>query len=168
MQLTRAADYAIRVMVHLATLPENERAFLPVLAKATDTPQSFLSKVLQALTRAEMIASRRGQAGGFEILPRGRQATMRQVIEAIDGPIYLNVCVISGRSCDRKPKCPAHLCWVKAQDAMLSVLDATVIADLAAQMSASDAPADATAQFVGLNISGNQPPDVNSVVNARK
>jgi len=69
MQLTRAADYAVRVMIHLATLPAHERASLPALAEATGAPESFLSKVLQALSRARLITSLRGQAGGFEILP---------------------------------------------------------------------------------------------------
>ena len=52
MQLTRAADYAVRVMIHLATLPAQERTLLPALATATGAPKSFLSKVLQALCRA--------------------------------------------------------------------------------------------------------------------
>jgi len=86
MQLTRAADYGIRVMIHMATLPAHERALLPALARATSAPQSFLSKVLQALCRAGFIVSRRGQAGGFEILPAGRKASVRSVIEAIEGP----------------------------------------------------------------------------------
>ena len=60
MQLTRAADYAMRVMIHLATLPADERALLPALAAATAAPESFLSKVLQALSRARLITSQRG------------------------------------------------------------------------------------------------------------
>ena len=83
-------------MVHLATLPARERVLLPVLAEATGAPESFLSKVLQALSRAKLISSRRGQSGGFEILARGRKASMREVIEAIDGPLCLNVCLIRG------------------------------------------------------------------------
>src|ERR1039457_4957389 len=98
MSSTRAADYGVRVMVHLATLPAHERALLPALADATEAPESFLSKVLQALTRAELISSWRGKSGGFAILPLGRQASMREVIEAIDGPISLNVCLVSGKS----------------------------------------------------------------------
>lgn len=132
MQLTRAADYAVRVMVHLATLPARKRALLPALAEATGAPVSFLSKVLQALARARLISSRRGQAGGFEILPRGRQASMLEVIEAIDGPIYLNVCVMSGKSCSRKMTCPAHPVWVEAQEAMMAVLSKARITDMAA------------------------------------
>ncbi|MFZ0747083.1 MAG: Rrf2 family transcriptional regulator [Terracidiphilus sp.] len=135
MQLTRAADYGIRAMVHLATLPANERALLPALAEATEAPESFLSKVLQALSRAGLISSWRGKAGGFAILPRGRQASMYEVIEAIDGPICLNVCLIRGRSCVRKAWCPAHPVWAQAQRAMADVLGAAVIEELASPRS---------------------------------
>lgn len=133
MQLTRAADYGIRVMIHMATLPAHERALLPALASATSAPQSFLSKVLQALCRAGFIVSRRGQAGGFELLPVGRKASIRSVIEAIEGPISLNLCLVSGASCKRKSFCPAHPVWASAQEAMLGVLNAATIADLALQ-----------------------------------
>jgi len=139
MQLTRAADYAMRVMIHLATLPADERALLSALAAATAAPESFLSKVLQALTRARLITSQRGQTGGFAILARGRRATMRDVIEAIDGPVYLNVCLISARACGRAKWCPAHTVWVEAQRAMLEVLSGAVIEDLAAQAPATKA-----------------------------
>jgi Rrf2 family protein len=133
MQLTRAADYAVRVTIQLATLPENQRALLPTLARATGAPLSFLSKVLQGLCRAGFVVSRRGHSGGFELLPAGRQASIRQVIEAIDGPICLNLCMVSGTSCKRQSFCPAHPIWEKAQEAMLEVLNAAKVADLATQ-----------------------------------
>lgn len=140
MQLTRAADYGVRVMVHLATLPVRERALLPALAAATDAPESFLSKVLQALSRARLIRSRRGQSGGFEILPRGRQASMREVMEAIDGPIFLNICLISKKACARDAWCPAHPVWMQAQQAMMDVLSKARIAEMAGQVSAPSSP----------------------------
>lgn len=134
MQLTRAADYAVRVMVHLANLPPAQRAFLPDLAEATAAPESFLSKVLQALARAGLISSRRGKAGGFSILPRGREATMREVIEAIDGPISLNVCLNGGKDCERKSWCPAHPVWARAQRAMIDVLMSVTVSSMAAKI----------------------------------
>jgi Rrf2 family protein len=133
MQLTRAADYGIRAMIQMATLPAHERALLPALARATGAPESFLSKVLQALCRAGFIVSRRGQAGGFEILPSGRKASVREVIEAIEGPICLNLCLVSGASCKRKTFCPAHPVWASAQEAMLGVLNTATVTDLALQ-----------------------------------
>jgi Rrf2 family protein len=121
-------------MIHMATLPAHERALLPTLARATGAPESFLSKVLQALCRAGFIVSRRGQAGGFEMLPPGRKASVRSVIEAIEGPIRLNVCLVTGASCKRKSFCPAHPVWTRAQEAMLGVLNKATIADLALQV----------------------------------
>ncbi len=133
MQLTRAADYGVRVMIHLATLPSDERALLPALAEATEAPESFLSKVLQALARAQLISSWRGKSGGFAILPRGREASMFEVVEAIDGPLCLNVCLTSGKSCSRKAWCPAHPVWARAQRALMDVLTGTKVAELAGQ-----------------------------------
>lgn len=133
MQLTRAADYGVRVMVHLANLAANERALLPALANATGAPDSFLSKVLQKLARAKLIHSWRGPLGGFGISTGGRACSMRDVIEAIDGPICLNVCLVSGKSCGRNAWCPAHPVWMEAQEAMLGVLSKALIVDLAGQ-----------------------------------
>ncbi len=140
MQLTRAADYAVRVMIHLAMLEQGERVSLPAMVMATSAPLSFLSKVLQALTRAGLIASRRGPAGGFEISAQGRHASMRDVIEAMDGRMCLNVCLSERRSCPRKEWCPAHPVWVRAQAAMLEVLSTAMIADLAAEAQVESAP----------------------------
>lgn len=133
MQLTRAADYGVRVMIQLAALKDDGRVSLPALARATGAPGSFLSKVLQSLARAGLISSRRGQLGGFHITPRGAAATMREVIEAVDGIICLNVCLTPGRSCNRKAHCPAHPVWVEAQQAMMEVLSSVSIASMAEQ-----------------------------------
>ena len=131
MQLTRAADYGVRVMIELAALQGNGRVSLPALARATAAPQSFLSKVLQSLARAGLITSQRGQSGGFHITPSGAAASMREVIEVIDGSICLNVCLSPGRSCNRKARCPAHPVWTLAQRAMMEVLSSVSIASLA-------------------------------------
>jgi len=131
MQLTRAADYGVRVMIYLTGLGEFRRLSLHTLAESTGAPESFLSKVLQALTRGDLLVSQRGQAGGFALSARGREASMRDVIEAVDGPIYLNLCLRSGKSCARKAWCPAHPVWARAQQAMVDVLDGARIEDLA-------------------------------------
>lgn len=135
MQLTRAADYGVRVMIHLAGLPRRTRLSLQEIAVVTEAPESFLSKILQSLTHADLITSRRGQSGGFEISPAGRRSSMQQVIEAIDGPIHLNLCLNQGKPCSRKSTCPAHPVWARAQRAMLAVLESALISDLARKSS---------------------------------
>jgi Rrf2 family protein len=131
MQLTRAADYAVRVMIHLVGQESQRRVSLPALAAATGAPESFLSKVLQALTRGGLLVSQRGQSGGFEVSRLGRECSMREVIEVVDGPIHLNLCLASGKACAREAWCPAHPVWARAQQAMLDVLNAARIEDLA-------------------------------------
>jgi DNA-binding IscR family transcriptional regulator len=58
---------------------------------------------------------------------------MREVIEGIDGPIFLNVCLISKRACGREAWCPAHPVWIEAQQAMMDVLSRALIAEMATQ-----------------------------------
>ena len=133
MQVTRAADYAVRVMIHLVGQTQPGRVSLPSLAAATGAPESFLSKVLQSLTHGGLLISQRGQTGGFELSPRGQQASMLDVVEAVDGPIRLNVCLTPGTVCTRKTWCPAHPVWAKAQEAMVTVLATAWIQDLASR-----------------------------------
>src|ERR1700687_1882745 len=102
MQLTRAADYAVRVMIHLASQPEGTVISKTILAKASEAPESFLSKILQSLARAGLIRARRGIVGGFTLLERGAEASLLDVVESIDGPIALNICLGAGVSCHRQ------------------------------------------------------------------
>jgi Rrf2 family protein len=129
--LTRAADYAVRVMIHMATLPEGTRVQRSMLAQATEVPDSFMSKVLQELVRARMIASRRGVDGGFQLAVAAQTVSLLDVVQAIDGPMQLNQCVGANGNCDRAVHCAAHLVWQEAQDAAAKVLKTANIADLA-------------------------------------
>lgn len=133
MQLTRAADYAVRVMIHLAGLPPGTRTSRDELAAAAECPEQFLSKVLQNLTRAGLVVSHRGNTGGFELPAERREATMLDVIEAVEGPIRLNLCLTSDRACTRQSWCPGHSVWVEAQAAMVEVLRKVTIGTLARQ-----------------------------------
>ena len=131
MQLTRAADYAIRVMIHLAAFAPGTRASRAELAAASECPEQFLSKVLQSLTRAGLVLSHRGNTGGFELAPAHRGATMLEIVEAVEGPIHLNVCLGSDNECSRQEWCPAYAIWKDAQNALTGVLRKASIGELA-------------------------------------
>ena len=151
MQLTRAADYAVRVMIHLAGLPPNTRASRTELAAAAECPEQFLSKVLQNLTRAGLVVSHRGNTGGFELPQMHRSASLLEVVEAIEGPIRLNLCLVSHHSCTRQQWCPAHPVWADAQQAMTGVLRGVSVGDLADRLSVSGKPAGETAEIPQWN-----------------
>jgi Rrf2 family protein len=131
MQLTRAADYAVRVMIHLASQPQGAIVSKSVLARQSDAPDSFVSKILQALARAGLIEARRGVDGGFRLLETGLRASLLDVVESIDGPIALNECLSEEGDCLRARSCAAHGVWRQAQEAMLAVLRQAKIVDLA-------------------------------------
>ena len=133
MHITRATDYAVRVMIHLAGLPTGSRVRQSELSRATDVSGHFLSKVLQQLVRSRLIRSKRGSGGGFAIAVPASSISLLDVIEAIEGPVRLNQCIEEGPSCERKSWCPAHQVWAEAQAAVVRVLSAASMAALAAQ-----------------------------------
>lgn len=118
-------------MIHMATLPTGARVQRSTLAEATEVPDSFMSKVLQALVKAGMIASRRGVDGGFELSVAPGAISLLDVVEAMDGPLRMNVCTGEHSDCKRSVFCAAHLVWTEAQDASTKVLRSANIADLA-------------------------------------
>jgi Rrf2 family protein len=141
MQLTRAADYAVRVMIHLAGLPPGARVSRSELSVAAECPEQFLCKVLQNLTRAGLVISHRGNTGGFELEESHRSASVLEVVEAVEGPIRLNLCLTSDHACNRQGWCPAHGVWAEAQAALLQVLRGATISFLAQQAAMARRPA---------------------------
>jgi len=140
MQLTRAADYAVRVMIHLAGLPPGTRVSRSELSTSAECPEQFLCKVLQSLTRAGLIVSRRGNTGGFELEERHRRASLLDVVQAIEGPTHLNVCLNRDHGCSRQAWCPAHDVWSEAQRALSDVLGNATISDMAHTLSSRGGP----------------------------
>jgi len=137
MQITRATDYAVRVMIHLAGLPTGSSVRQSELSQATDVSGYFLSKVLQQLVRSRLIRSQRGTGGGYTLAASAATVSLLDIVEAMEGPIRLNQCLEEGPSCDRKSWCPAHQVWAEAQMAVAQVLGAASIARLAAQAAIS-------------------------------
>lgn len=131
MLITRSADYAIRVVVHLASFPPGTRLQLNDLADATSVPRHYLAKVVQRLVRARLVESRRGTGGGVSLAVAPERLSMLDVIEIMDGPIQLNICVSPGMACDRRGWCSAHLVWIQARDLLVNVLRQASVAELA-------------------------------------
>jgi len=133
MQITRATDYAVRVTVFLATLPQDQNAPLGDLAEATGVRDNFLSKILQRLVRHGLISSHRGTGGGFRLNVAPDSLTLLQVVEAIEGKIALNICLSEWQSCPVQSQCAVQPVWQKAQRALSQELAAVTIAELAAR-----------------------------------
>lgn len=115
MEITREVDYAIRCILCLSIEPEQiKRA--SIIAKEMDIPAPFVSKILQKLSKKGLVIPIRGVKGGFRLARRPQDISLLEVVEAIDGPIPVNKCVIDSKSCNRIKRCSVHPVWVKIQN----------------------------------------------------
>ncbi len=122
MKLTRGGEYGIRGVLYLAQQDEGKVSMLSAIAKSQDVPPRFLAKIFQALAKAGVVKSHRGAKGGFSLARPASEITIKDVIEAVEGPIYLNVCLMEAGECNRTSLCPMHAIWEQAQEQMMAVL----------------------------------------------
>ncbi|MEZ5126017.1 MAG: Rrf2 family transcriptional regulator [Thermoleophilia bacterium] len=133
LQLTRGGEYALRAMTYLARCPEGHVASLRDICEAQDIPESFLAKILQSLARSGLAVSQRGAHGGFALARPAVEISMRDIVEAVDGPIALNRCVLWPDECERSEECEVHKAWMLAQEQLMDVLGTVTLRALAPQ-----------------------------------
>ncbi|MBZ5551232.1 MAG: Rrf2 family transcriptional regulator [Acidobacteriia bacterium] len=129
-QLTRASDYALRVMTRLAEFPRGNIVHLPALAYSENIPSHFLSKILQQLTHARFIKSHRGAAGGYSLEKDPAEISLLDVIEAIEGSIVLNQCLTPGIECERMSWCSIHEVCAEARASVLEIFRRVTLKDV--------------------------------------
>ncbi|MAD52021.1 MAG: Rrf2 family transcriptional regulator [Candidatus Marinimicrobia bacterium] len=133
MRLSMTAEYAIRAMVHLSSHAAKEITHISEISKKQEIPESILRKIMGNLVKLGFVYSLRGKGGGVQLARSGSDITLLDVIEGIEGKIFLNQCLIGPDFCHRTPYCPMHLVWREAQDKMLNVLSGKTIEQLATE-----------------------------------
>jgi Rrf2 family protein len=132
MQITRTADYGVRIMTRLASAPFGTRMTVAELARASRSTVAFTGKILQRLVGARLVVSHRGFEGGFELARPADAITLLDIVTALDGKLCINECLPDGAGCDRTATCAARSVWQRAQDALAAVLGASSLDQLAA------------------------------------
>ena len=130
MRLTRASDYAIRVLVYLAEVPQPGRATRQAIIENTGVPAAFLNKLVQRLVRAKLIAARPGVGGGCALATRAAEISVLEVVQAMDGPLEISECLAEGSSCPRIKFCNFRRLLARMQREMAQLLEATTLADM--------------------------------------
>ncbi|HEX9077569.1 MAG TPA: Rrf2 family transcriptional regulator [Anaerolineae bacterium] len=131
MELSRQADYAVRAMVDIASVPPGQRVLTGEIAKRQSIPESFLPRIIAALGKAGLVHAFRGKDGGVVLARPATDISVLDVIEAIEGPICLNRCTYQPTRCDRSSFCRVHPIWRQVQDYLNQMLGGTKLADLA-------------------------------------
>jgi Rrf2 family protein len=122
MLMTREADYAIRCILEVARAGRISAA---QVARAQGISPTFLGKIVQSLARAGILATRRGVGGGVALAVPIEHLTVLQVIEAVEGPLVLNECLLDPAQCERLASCPAYPVLCVAQQRLRDALDVT-------------------------------------------
>jgi Rrf2 family protein len=130
MRLTRQGDYAVRVMVDLAVYGDDAPVPRARIHERQDVPPAYLAKIIQMLVRAGLVRTQAGARGGVSLALPADQVTLRQVIEAAEGPIHLNRCVVEPGACPRDRFCTVHPVWARLQGIITRELDAVTLASL--------------------------------------
>src|SRR3990170_944031 len=119
MQITREGDYGMRSVLYLARQPLKKISFVNEISEEYKIPRSFLAKILQKLVKAKIVRSYRGVKGGFSLT---RPALEISVLEAIEGRLSMNICVLDKKKCNFSKNCPTHFLWANVQNKMVDML----------------------------------------------
>jgi Rrf2 family protein len=130
MQIPRKIEYALRAMIHLADNPGGV-ARGSIIANQEQIPKYYLEKVIRDLMRRGLVRARRGPGGGYQLARPPETVSFREVIEAVEGPITLNVCVDGSSVCKLQPACRMFRVWEEGQRVLLDVFSHTMLSEIA-------------------------------------
>jgi len=107
--LSNACKYAIRSILYLAiNSKESNKIGVKVISAELETPQPFLAKLLQQLTRDKLVSSTKGPNGGFYLSEKNLKNALWDVVMSIDGSDKFDNCFLGLAKCDDRNPCPVH------------------------------------------------------------
>ena len=133
MEISRQADYAIRAILDLSGMPSGELTQTRDIARRQEIPEKYLPTIVRTLARAGLLRTLRGSHGGVTLARPPKEITLRQVVEAVDGPVLLNRCLLRPGECTVGDSgyCSMHFFWENMVKEIEERLDAINFGDLA-------------------------------------
>ena len=144
MRLSTRGDYATRALLELSTSEGPRALSVHQLAARTGIPAKYLEQIMIRLREAQVVRSRRGVNGGYELARRPTDITVGEVVRLMDGPLAPSPCA----SQSAHVPCPAYRCpteagcvlrglWTDVRDAIAGILDRTTFGELAERQRAT-------------------------------
>jgi Rrf2 family protein len=128
MELSRAAQFAIRTVVDLAAASPSHTADI---ARRRGIPRAQGAKIVRALARAGLVRTTRGAGGGVRLARPAERITLREVVDAIEGPLAVSRCAVYD-DCPCVQPCPVRAALARIQQELERSLASVTVADLAA------------------------------------
>jgi Rrf2 family protein len=140
LRINRQTDYAARVVLALAQKGEGARLSSMTIQQDMLIPKSYMGRIVAQLAQAGLVTTFAGREGGLQLPRPASQITLRDVVEAFEGPVLLSECMqAKGEDdCPFLTNCPVRTKWGRVQVAMLREMAAISFADLA--LEAQSAP----------------------------
>lgn len=123
-------------MIELGAHPVGERVPAKLVAKRTGVSKAFLYKIAADLVKAGLAQTYAGASGGMTLGRPAPTINMRQILEAVEGPICFNICLIKPGECPRDEVCPAHGFWDDLQHSVVQQLESATLDTLVAEAEA--------------------------------
>lgn len=129
---SKACEYAIRATIYIAVQSnQDNRVGLKDISKEIDSPEAFTAKILQQLSKNNIINSIKGPNGGFEIDKKAMpKINLSQIVIAIDGDTIYKGCGLGFKQCSEKQPCPVHDKFKVVRDELKHMLETTNILEL--------------------------------------
>ncbi len=136
MRLSRESEYGLEGLRVLANQPAGTVMLLREVAEAGGLPERFLAKIFLKLRRQHLVHSHRGLVRGYSLNRPANAVTMREIIEAIEGPGLFERCAFWPSRCDQQHPCPVHRQWgEKLRPTLKEILEGITLAQVAATTS---------------------------------
>jgi Rrf2 family protein len=132
MQVTlgRKGDYSLRAMLAVARHHGHGRRKAREIAAEMDIPIHYLAQILANLVHEGLLVATAGPDGGYALAREPAAISLLDVMQAAEGPLAVDCCVLSGGPRDWQEVCPVHEAWVAAQETLAKLFGASTLADL--------------------------------------
>ncbi len=127
---SRKCEYGLQAALYLAAHDGSGPISSDDIAEVLQIPKEFVSKILQSLTKHNIIASKKGKAGGFYLGKDAREIELIDIVEAIDGLDVFDSCVLGFPQCSPDHPCPVHDKWGTLRDEAYQMLSGETLDQL--------------------------------------
>lgn len=127
---SRASDYALLLLMHLARLPKEETTSVKKISEKLNLSIRFLANIANKLVIARILLSNRGIGGGIRLGKLSNAITVRDVVEAVDGPVQTMFCQNTHELCSHVGLCEMKHFWDDIQGTVMQKLTDTTLEDL--------------------------------------
>lgn len=117
--LSKACIYGIRAAIYVA-IEDGENKYIPIskIAKELYLSSHFLTKILQELTKKEILESYKGPNGGVKLIKPAKDVSLMEIVESIDGKELFEECALGLEGCGHYYPCPLHYSWVEHRESI--------------------------------------------------